>query len=122
MFCTRNFREEEEKVICEFFPHLHNLIFNTPTEVRFFVFLVNQYLEYTTSEMLFEQLPFNSEPKEFYIYHFSLEKWSLMSIFPSFLKLSFRKVMKSRLEHYLCIANGMSNCNFHQKYPPHSHY
>ena len=41
--------------------------------------------------MLFEKFFFNSEPKEFYIYCFGLEKCSLMSIFLSFLKLSFRK-------------------------------
>ena len=67
-------------------------IFNTTTEVRFFMFLINQQLEYTTSEMLFKLFFFfNSEPKAFYIYHFGLEKCSLMSIFLSFLKLSFRK-------------------------------
>ena len=41
--------------------------------------------------MLFEDFLFNSEPKEFYIHHFGLEKCSLMRIFVPFLKLSFRK-------------------------------
>ena len=41
--------------------------------------------------MLFEQFLFNSEPKLFYIYHFGLEKCSLMRIFLSFFKLSFSK-------------------------------
>ena len=41
--------------------------------------------------MLFNQFLFDFEPKEFYMYHFGLEKCSLMSIFLSFFKLRFRK-------------------------------
>ena len=41
--------------------------------------------------MLSGQFLFNSEPNKFFIYHFGLEKCSLMSNSVSFLKLSFRK-------------------------------
>ena len=55
------------------------------------MFLINQCPKYTTSEMLFEEFLFNSEPKEFYIYHFGLEKCSSRSFFLLFFKLSSRK-------------------------------
>ena len=66
-------------------------IFNTPIDMRFFMFLLKKWLEYTTLQILFEKFLFNSEPKGLYIYHFGSEKCSLMSNVLSFLKLSFRK-------------------------------